>query len=190
MASDRLATPRPVAGQGMAPPPAPANLADVLERILDKGLVVAGDIRIDLMGIELLTIKIRLLLSSADKAEELGMAWWRNDPYFTGQEELEKENRQLRARLERLEELTGAGQPDEAEAGRLSSRSAEFGGLHVGIGSRGQASSRTEESARGGSSEAAEQSQLTEVGGGWYELPSGRRVQGRDAAQRALQEDQ
>ena len=61
------------------------SLADVLERVLDKGIVVAGDIRVELLDIELLTIRIRLLISSADKAQELGMAWWRNDPFFTGQ---------------------------------------------------------------------------------------------------------
>lgn len=60
------------------------SLADVLERVLDKGVVIAGDIRVDLLDIELLTIRIRLLVSSADKAEELGMSWWRNDPFFTG----------------------------------------------------------------------------------------------------------
>lgn len=60
------------------------SLADVLERVLDKGVVIAGDIRVELLDIELLTIRIRLLISSADKAEELGMAWWRNDPFYTG----------------------------------------------------------------------------------------------------------
>lgn len=60
------------------------SLADVLERVLDKGIVIAGDIRVDLLDIELLTIRIRLLISSADKAQELGMAWWRDDPFFTG----------------------------------------------------------------------------------------------------------
>lgn len=61
------------------------SLADVLERVLDKGIVVAGDVRVELLEIELLTIRIRLLVSSADKAAELGMAWWRADPFFTGQ---------------------------------------------------------------------------------------------------------
>lgn len=61
------------------------SLADVLERVLDKGIVIAGDIRVDLLDIELLTIRIRLLVSSADKAEELGMAWWRSDPFYTGE---------------------------------------------------------------------------------------------------------
>jgi hypothetical protein len=60
------------------------TLADVLERVLDKGIVIAGDIRVNLLDIELLTIRIRLLITSADKAQELGMAWWRNDPFFTG----------------------------------------------------------------------------------------------------------
>lgn len=60
------------------------SLADVLERVLDKGIVIAGDIRIDLLDIELLTIRIRLLISSADKAQELGMAWWQGDPFYTG----------------------------------------------------------------------------------------------------------
>lgn len=61
------------------------SLADVLERVLDKGIVIAGDIRVDLLDIELLTIRIRLLVSSADKAQELGMAWWQGDPFYTGQ---------------------------------------------------------------------------------------------------------
>lgn len=61
------------------------SLADVLERILDKGIVITGDIRVDLLDIELLTIRIRLLISSADKAAELGVAWWRQDPFFTGE---------------------------------------------------------------------------------------------------------
>ena len=60
--------------------PAPANLADILERVLDKGIVIAGDIRVNLLDIELLTIKIRLLVVSVDKAEEMGIDWWRTDP--------------------------------------------------------------------------------------------------------------
>jgi hypothetical protein len=60
------------------------GLVDILDRILDKGLVVAGDIRISLADVELLTIQIRLLVCSVDKANEIGMSWWRTDPYFTG----------------------------------------------------------------------------------------------------------
>ena len=57
-----------------------ANLADILERVLDKGIVIAGDIRVNLLDIELLTIKIRLLVASVDKAREIGIDWWEHDP--------------------------------------------------------------------------------------------------------------
>ena len=84
----------------------PANLADVLERILDKGIVIAGDIKVNLLDIELLTIKIRLLVASVDKAKEMGIDWWENDPMLTTRsrdQELEEENRELKQRLEELE---------------------------------------------------------------------------------------
>jgi hypothetical protein len=58
---------------------ASANLADILERVLDKGVVIAGDIQINLLDIELLTIKLRLLVASVDKAKEMGIDWWEND---------------------------------------------------------------------------------------------------------------
>ncbi len=61
----------------------PANTADLLERILDKGVVIVGDIKINLVDIELLTIKIRLLIASVDKAKSLGINWWENDPFFS-----------------------------------------------------------------------------------------------------------
>src|SRR5437588_593059 len=60
------------------------NLLDILDRVLDKGLVVAGDIRISLANVELLTIKIRLLVCSVDKAEQIGLNWWRFDPSLSG----------------------------------------------------------------------------------------------------------
>ena len=60
--------------------PGPANLADILERVLDKGIVIAGDIQINLLDIELLTIKLRLLVASVDKAREMGIDWWESDP--------------------------------------------------------------------------------------------------------------
>lgn len=60
-----------------------ATLVDVLDRILDKGLVVAGDVKISLADVELLTIRIRLIICSVDKAESIGMDWWRADPYFS-----------------------------------------------------------------------------------------------------------
>ena len=84
--------------------PAPSNLADVLERVLDKGIVIAGDIKVNLLDIELLTIKIRLLVVSVDKAQEMGIDWWRNDPMLSsGEQDLQQENRELRRRLEELE---------------------------------------------------------------------------------------
>ncbi|CAN5654290.1 gas vesicle protein [soil metagenome] len=60
------------------------GLVDILDRILDKGLVIAGDIKINLANVELLTIRIRLLVCSIDKAEEIGMNWWRSDPSYAG----------------------------------------------------------------------------------------------------------
>ena len=86
------------------------SLADVLERVLDKGIVIAGDIQINLLDIELLTIKLRLLVASVDKAKEMGIDWWESDPQLSGKaEELERENDDLRRRLERLETPLEAG---------------------------------------------------------------------------------
>ena len=62
-----------------------ANLLDILDRILDKGLVVAGDVRVSLANVELLTIRIRLLVCSVDKAEQIGLNWWKFDPNLTNQ---------------------------------------------------------------------------------------------------------
>jgi hypothetical protein len=59
------------------------GLVDILDRVLDKGLVIAGDIKINLANVELLTIQIRLLVCSIDKAEQIGLNWWRNDPRLT-----------------------------------------------------------------------------------------------------------
>jgi gas vesicle protein GvpA/GvpJ/GvpM family len=87
----------------------PAQLADVLERVLDKGIVIAGDIKIDLLDIELLTVRIRLLIASADKAKEMGIDWWQGDPFFAGRNGQGK----LEERLRRLEE--NAGLPVEAK---------------------------------------------------------------------------
>lgn len=92
-----------------------SNLADVLERVLDKGVVIAGDITISLVGVDLLNIKLRLLIASVDKAMQMGINWWETDPYLsTRAQQLEEENRQLRARLERLERaLSDAGMMQE-----------------------------------------------------------------------------
>jgi hypothetical protein len=96
----------------------PANLADILERVLDKGIVIAGDIQINLLDIELLTIKIRLLIASVDRAREMGINWWESDPNLSKDaEELERENEDLRRRLDRVEGLL-AGQLPAGQAGK------------------------------------------------------------------------
>jgi len=85
-----------------------SSLADILERILDKGIVIAGDITISLADVDLLKIKIRLLVASVDKAMEIGINWWEGDPYLSSHaKRLEDENGQLRERLERLETKLG-----------------------------------------------------------------------------------
>jgi hypothetical protein len=81
-----------------------ANLADILERVLDKGIVIAGDIRINLLDIELLTIKLRLLVASVDKARELGIDWWEHDRSLTS-----GNGRSLDERLDRIERALGVG---------------------------------------------------------------------------------
>jgi hypothetical protein len=94
----------------------PANLADILERVLDKGIVIAGDIQINLLDIELLTIRIRLLVASVDRAREMGINWWESDPRLTDRaEHLENENQELRERLDRLERQLGAGDGGSSE---------------------------------------------------------------------------
>ena len=81
-----------------------SSLADILERVLDKGVVIAGDIKISLADIELLDIKIRLLIASVDKAKEMGIDWWQSDPALSSHANvLQEENRLLRERLDRLE---------------------------------------------------------------------------------------
>ena len=83
------------------------GLADVLERVLDKGLVIAGDIRVNLLDIELLTIKLRLLIASVDKAKEMGIDWWEDDPSLSSgarRRELARENERLQRRIAELED--------------------------------------------------------------------------------------
>ena len=98
------------------------SLADVLDRVLDKGVVIAGDIAIALVGVELLTIKIRLLIASADKAREMGIDWWSNDPFLTGQsgEKDGAREEQLLERIAQLEAQIGSSQP-AGKAGRGAS---------------------------------------------------------------------
>jgi len=79
------------------------NLVDILDRILDKGLVVAGDVRISLANVELLTIRIRLLVCSIDKAEQIGLNWWRYDRSLVGQDDTEATIARLEHRIVELE---------------------------------------------------------------------------------------
>jgi hypothetical protein len=112
-----LPTQRPHALPGR---PEQTNLADILERVLDKGIVIAGDIQINLLDIELLTIKLRLLIASVERAREMGINWWEGDPSLSagglGEDErsLEEENKELRERLERLEQKLQIGEGEPA----------------------------------------------------------------------------
>ena len=97
------------------------SLADVLERVLDKGIVIAGDIQIRLLDIELLTIKIRLLVASVDRAREMGINWWENDEYLTQLDEAadKGELNELTRRLEALEgRISESRQVDSDRASR------------------------------------------------------------------------
>ena len=116
--------PQPYGGRADLSPrgEGPANLADILERVLDKGIVIAGDIQINLLDIELLTIRLRLLVASVDRAREMGIDWWEHDPSLSsgargkngdGQRELERENKELRNRLDRLERMIGERADDD-----------------------------------------------------------------------------
>lgn len=84
-----------MAGQGTSLQP--TNLAELLERILDKGIVIVGDIKINLVDVELLTIKIRLLIASVDKAKSLGIDWWEQDAFISSQRHPSSLNGQERA---------------------------------------------------------------------------------------------
>jgi hypothetical protein len=89
--------------QGASP-----NLADILERVLDKGLIIAGDIKINLLDIELLTIKLRLLVASVDKAKAMGIDWWEHDPALSHPRarQLAAENARLRKQIRALQTAT------------------------------------------------------------------------------------
>ncbi|GGV50651.1 hypothetical protein GCM10010495_80400 [Kitasatospora herbaricolor] len=109
--------------------PSSANLADILERVLDKGIVIAGDIQINLLDIELLTIKLRLLIASVDKAKEMGIDWWEHDPSLSSRARaapsLEEENRRLREQIAALRAdaaLPPAEEPEEGVAPRRTAR--------------------------------------------------------------------
>ncbi|NUO48756.1 MAG: gas vesicle protein [Polyangiaceae bacterium] len=99
---------REMATRGSPPPTLVgrgSDLADILERVLDKGVVIAGDIQVKLLDIELLTIKVRLLIAGVDKAREMGISWWEQDPFLTsGGRAVANENKLLREEVEQLKE--------------------------------------------------------------------------------------
>lgn len=116
------------AAEPYGPTPATANLAEILERILDKGIVIAGDIKIDLLDIELLTIRLRLFVSSVETAKLAGIDWWETDPALSSraaEHALTRENQQLRERLAELEtraerpprRRSRTGDPEGGDAG-------------------------------------------------------------------------
>ena len=97
-----------------------SGLVDVLDRVLDKGLVIAGDIKVSLAEVELLTIRIRLLICSLDKAQEIGLDWWRYDRELSpgGRRDALVEHDELRAQMRELEERVAALTPKKTKRRR------------------------------------------------------------------------
>ena len=122
--SDDNLSPVPRGSGGAVSSPQSTNLGDILERVLDKGLVIAGDISVNLLDIELLTIKLRLVIASLETAKEVGIDWWEHDPWLTGNKsKLQVENEQLRARVEQLE--AGDGQRRAVSSQRVEPEDVE-----------------------------------------------------------------
>src|SRR5919202_7105548 len=129
MSTDTAVVRRPRTSREPVSSPGSTNLADLLERVLDKGVVVAGDIVISLGAVELLTLKLRLLIASIDKAREIGIDWWEHDAFLSSgarERELEGDTELLRKRLDRLERLL-LPPPQEAEE------------VHAAVGQRSNA---------------------------------------------------
>jgi hypothetical protein len=116
MGNNGSVTTSPRSRRDVVGPPQTTNLADLLERVLDKGIVIAGDITLFLGGVQLLTLRIRLLVASIDKAQEIGINWWQFDPALSSRasahakdlEQTEKERNLLKERLDRLERMLPA----------------------------------------------------------------------------------
>src|SRR6185437_458798 len=133
-------------GDALHPQMAPSNLADILERVLDKGIVIAGDIQLNLLDIELITIKIRLLIASVDRAREMGINWWESDPTlaveprrekveFRAEFERDGDREELEARIDRLERLLESG--DGGGKRETSKRASRPASARRATGSRG-----------------------------------------------------
>jgi hypothetical protein len=92
------------------------GLVEILETVLDKGVVIAGDIKVNIADVELMTIKIRLVVASVDKAKEMGIDWWETDPHYSSNaKRLEDENQRLLERVEQLESSEEAPEMDRVE---------------------------------------------------------------------------
>jgi hypothetical protein len=154
-----------VYGDRLHPQTAPANLADILERVLDKGIVIAGDIQLNLLDIELITLKIRLLIASVDRAREMGINWWESDPTLSVQPRKEKVEfhaefesddgrAELAARIDRLERLLESGDGDGAkrETAKRETTRRQTGGATRGPATR-PASARRATGSRGGNAQ-------------------------------------
>lgn len=120
MAAEHTLATRPPGGpQRIAP--RSDSLADVLERVLDKGVVIVGDVVVSVLDVELLTLKLRLFIASADTARQMGLDWWTSDPFYNSNAAaLQNENRALRARLEDLEALPRGGAASHEGTRRLA----------------------------------------------------------------------
>jgi Gas vesicle protein len=158
-------TPQRTYGDSLHPQQAPSNLADILERVLDKGIVIAGDIQLNLLDIELITIKIRLLVASVDRAREMGINWWESDPTlsvepreerveFRAEFERDDEKAELEARIERLERMLEDGKDEggRREASGRSTAQRATGGATRKPASR-PASARRATGSRGGNAQ-------------------------------------
>jgi len=94
------------------------NLADILERVLDKGVVIAGDIRIKLLDIELLTLQLRLVIASVDKAKEMGIDWWQLDPFLSSKARENGKEEELEALKQKVKQLEASQAPRKGRQGR------------------------------------------------------------------------
>ena len=100
-----------------------SGLVDILDRVLDKGLVIAGDIKISIAEVELLTIRIRLMVCSIDKAEQIGLDWWKHDRHLSmGSDELVVENEKLKEQIRRLERQLEAAPGTAQRAPKLRAK--------------------------------------------------------------------
>jgi hypothetical protein len=144
----RSRQPQRMYGDPLHPQAAPSNLADILERVLDKGIVIAGDIQINLLDIELITLKIRLLVASVDRAREMGINWWESDPTlaveprkekvsFRAEFERDDDREQLEARIDRLERLLESGNGEGATKRTTTKRATRPASAKRATGARG-----------------------------------------------------